>query len=137
MWNLRRYLDYVSAFNGQDWNGVAKEFFSVAIRAEFPFGVLTGRDELLSWFEKAHESIHETLVPIMVDIQENGSLVMANLKVNFVLLGPTDYSPVGEGGRAGDTVELPMRARYGIGKTGLVESVRVSFTGAPLMGRIC
>jgi hypothetical protein len=136
MWNLRRYLNYVSAFNGQDWKGAAEEFYSVTIRAEFPIAVMVGRDELLSWLEKAHESIHETLVPVTVDIQENGSLVLADLKVTFILLGPTNYSPIGEGGQAGDTVELPMRARYEIGKTGLVESLHVSFTGAPLMGRI-
>lgn len=134
--DLGRFLRYVALFNGQDWDSVCREFYAPRIRIEFPVVVLSGRDEAMSWFRRAHESLFETLMLGTVDIRDDGALIVANLRVQFILLGPTDYSPTGEPGQAGDIVEVPMKAQYEVDESGLFKSLIVTFTGPPQKGRI-
>ena len=127
--NLKSYLDYVAAFNAQDWERVLGEFCAPDVRLTFPIATLDGRAEALAWYTEAHQTIFETLVPWSIRFTEDG--VVVNLTVQFILLAPTDYSPLGERGEAGDVVSVPMRARYTAGDDGLISSITVEFTAAP------
>ncbi len=127
--NLRSYLDYVAAFNSQDWGRVVGEFCAPDVRLSFPIATLNGRAEALAWYAEAHRTIFETLVPWGIRFTEDGAVV--DLTVQFILLAPTDYSPLGERGEAGDVVSVSMRARYTADDQGLINSVTVEFTAAP------
>lgn len=134
--DIRSYLDYVAAFNGQDWPRIFKDFYDPDIVARFPVVELTGCDEVYAWYVKAHESLFEVLVPKTVEIADGGASLVADLAVHFVLLESTPYSPAGPNGKAGDTLEIPMRAVYALNERDLVTSLDVSFTGPPSQARI-
>ena len=134
--DLTAYLDYVSAFNSQDWIHVINKYYSPDVAMKFPVASLNGREEVLNWYTKAHESIFETLVLSAVEFEEGGALITADLTVQFILLGPTEYSPLDRPGQAGDVLEIPMRARYGIGPDGLIGTLTVDITGTPIERRI-
>ena len=129
--DLKSYLDYVAAFNAQDWQRVASQFYAPDIELDFPIATLSGRDEALVWFAAAHEALFETLVPHVIAFSDGGRTVVAELSVQFILLGPTSRSPLGDQGEAGDVVTVPMRAHYTVDEDDLITSITVEFTAAP------
>jgi SnoaL-like protein len=129
--NLKSYLDYVAAFNAQDWDRVAGQFYAPDIEVSFPIATLSGRDQVLAWFAPAHEALFETLVPHGIEFSDGGRTVVADLSVQFILLDSTSYSPLREQGEAGDVVTVAMRARYRLNEDDLISSLTVEFTAPP------
>lgn len=134
--DLGGYLRYVAAFNSQDWELVHREFYAEDVVVRFPIATLTGAAESLAWFHKAHEVLFEVLSPVRVEIAEDGREVVADLAVRFIALGDTDFVPGLSPARAGDVVDVPMRATYRYDAADLITELDVIFTGPPAPGRI-
>ncbi|GLZ31042.1 hypothetical protein Lesp02_32310 [Lentzea sp. NBRC 105346] len=132
--NLESYLDYIAAFNAQDWKRLTGQYYAPDVEIVFPIVTLSGRDEALAWFVAAHEALFETIVPQRIAI--DGHTITVDLTVHFVALGPTDYLPIPERGEAGDAVTVPMRAHYTVDEDDQIVALTVEFTSPPQQTQI-
>ncbi|SDY91227.1 SnoaL-like domain-containing protein [Amycolatopsis xylanica] len=123
--NFESYLSYVAAFNSQDWKRVHTEFYTPDVVIDFPVARFDNAADSLTWFEKAHESIFETL--IVRTFRTDGHTLVVDLDVHFILLADTPMSPKGPEGRAGDNFEVPMLAVYDIAPDGRIARLTVTF----------
>jgi len=134
--DLTGYLRYVAAFNSQDWDLVHREFYAEDFRAEFPIAKLASGAESLAWFHKAHEALFETLVPVEIEIAEDGRSIAAALQVQFIALGDTAFMPGLNPARAGDAANVPMTVMYEIDEHDRITRIDVAITGRPTIFRL-
>ena len=132
--NFASYLRYIAKFNSQDWDGLHREFFAEDVRAEFPIVTLTGAAESLAWYRKAHEGLHEILVPARIDVDADGRTIVADLTVRFIALADTDFIPGRALARPGEVTDVPMRATYRLNEDDRIARLDVVFTGPPTAG---
>jgi hypothetical protein len=133
--DLSGYLDYVAAFNSQNWDLVHARYYAKDIHFEIPIANLVGVDACLEWFRTGHQNTFETLVPKHIDIRDGGQRIKAELDVQFILLADTPHSPLGPHGRQGDNFLVPMTARYRLDPDGRFDQIRVSFPLPPPVRR--